>query len=54
MFGSNEVIKIKIITVLAEKRVERELKTRRLTDTEQEALYLETFNNLQEILREID
>jgi len=54
MSGSKEVIKIKIISLIAEKRVEQELSVRKLTIEEQEKLYIDTFNYYQEILKNVD
>lgn len=52
MSESKHVIKIKIINWIAEKQVERVMKVQSLTEEEKEKLYLDTFNELQEILKD--
>lgn len=49
-----ETIKIKIINLIAENKVEYELKTRKLSDKEQQKLYSDTFNYYKTLLNTID
>lgn len=54
MLESKDVIKIRVINWIAEKKVERTLLTKKLSSTEQEKLYLDTFNQYKQILKDFD
>jgi len=51
--SASETLKIKIVSVFAEKKVKSVMKVRKLTTREQEKLYLKTFNELNLVIQDI-